>query len=154
MLALDDVRFVRDDRAILDGISWSVYADERWVVLGANGSGKTTLVRIAAFFEHPSAGEVTLLGERLGRTDVRVLRRRVGYASAKLAADLRPQLTAIDAVMTAKNAALEPWWHRYDDADRARARCASTAWAWPASHSDPSARCRRASSSASCSPAR
>ncbi len=116
------MRFVRDDRAILDGISWSVHADERWVVLGANGSGKTTLVRIAAFFEHPSAGEVTLLGERLGRTDVRVLRRRVGYASAKLAADLRPQLTAIDVVMTAKNAALEPWWHRYDDADRARAR--------------------------------
>jgi iron complex transport system ATP-binding protein len=24
--------------------------------------------------------------------------------------------------MTAKHAALEPWWHRYDDADRARAR--------------------------------
>ena len=23
--------------------------------------------------------------------------------------------------MTAKNAALEPWWHRYDDDDRARA---------------------------------
>ncbi len=25
--------------------------------------------------------------------------------------------------MTAKNAALEPWWHRYDDADRARQGC-------------------------------
>jgi iron complex transport system ATP-binding protein len=122
VLELDAVRFVRDERTILDDISWAVRADERWVVLGANGSGKTTLVRIAAFFEHPSSGEVTLLGERLGRTDVRVLRRRVGYASAKLAADLRPQLTAIEVVMTAKNAALEPWWHHYDDDDRARAR--------------------------------
>jgi ABC-type molybdenum transport system ATPase subunit/photorepair protein PhrA len=47
-----------------------VEADERWLVLGANGSGKTTLVRIAAMYEHPSSGDVTVLGERLGRTDV------------------------------------------------------------------------------------
>jgi iron complex transport system ATP-binding protein len=37
-------------------------------------------------------------------------------------ADLvRPQLTAGDVVMTGRHAALEPWWHRYDEADRRRA---------------------------------
>jgi iron complex transport system ATP-binding protein len=30
---------------------------------------------------------------------------------------LRPELRAIDVVVTAKFAALEPWWHCYDDAD-------------------------------------
>jgi iron complex transport system ATP-binding protein len=30
-------------------------------------------------------------------------------------------LSALDIVMTAKFAALEPWWHVYDDDDRARA---------------------------------
>jgi iron complex transport system ATP-binding protein len=30
-------------------------------------------------------------------------------------------LVARDVVMTARNAALEPWWHRYDDLDRGRA---------------------------------
>jgi iron complex transport system ATP-binding protein len=30
-------------------------------------------------------------------------------------------MTATEVVMTAKYAALAPWWHRYDDADRSRA---------------------------------
>jgi iron complex transport system ATP-binding protein len=118
---LHDVSFVRDERAILAPMSWTVAADERWLVLGANGSGKTTLVRICALYEHPSTGTVDILGERLGRTDVRTLRRRIGYSSAAMAAQLRTELTATEIVMTAKHAALEPWWHRYDDADRDRA---------------------------------
>ncbi len=121
VLRLDQVSFVRDGRTILAPIDWQVSSDERWLVLGANGSGKTTLVRLAAMYEHPSSGDVTVLGERLGRTDVRVLRRRIGWSSAAIAAQIRPQLTAAEVVMTAKYAALEPWWHRYDQADRDRA---------------------------------
>ncbi len=121
MVELRGASFVRDGRTILAPIDWEVGRADRWLVLGANGSGKTTLVRIAAMYEHPSAGSVTVLGERLGRTDVRQLRRRIGYASAAMAAQLRPQLACLDVVMTAKHAALEPWWHRYDDADRERA---------------------------------
>jgi iron complex transport system ATP-binding protein len=121
VLRLDQVSFVRDGRTILAPIDWQVAPHERWLVLGANGSGKTTLVRLAAMYEHPSTGDVTVLGERLGRTDVRVLRRRIGWSSAAIAAQIRPQLTAAEVVMTARYAALEPWWHRYDDADRARA---------------------------------
>jgi iron complex transport system ATP-binding protein len=120
-VSLRGVRLVRDERVILDDINWSVQPGERWVVLGRNGSGKTTIVRIASLYLHPSEGTVEVLGERLGRTDVRVLRRRIGLASAALARELRPDLRALDVVMTAKYAALEPWWHRYDDDDRARA---------------------------------
>jgi iron complex transport system ATP-binding protein len=120
-LRLDRIGFDRAGRRILDDVSLEVQAADRWLVLGANGSGKTTLLRIAALYEHPTRGTVDVLGERLGRTDVRVLRRRIGYASAALASQLRPELTALDAVMTARFAALEPWWHRYDDHDRDRA---------------------------------
>jgi iron complex transport system ATP-binding protein len=116
------VRLVGDERRVLlDRIDWEVRDGERWVILGRNGSGKTCLVRIASLYLHPSAGEVEVLGERLGRTDVRTLRTRIGLASSALAAQLRSGLTATEVVMTAKYAALEPWWHRYDDADRARA---------------------------------
>ena len=121
VLKLSGVTFVRDGRTILSPLTWQVAANERWLVLGANGSGKTTLMRIASMHEHPSAGTVDLLGERLGRTDVRQLRRRVGYLSASLAAQLRPELRCLDVVMTAKFAALEPWWHRYTTDDEARA---------------------------------
>lgn len=123
-LCMTGVSFVRDDRTILAPLDWTVRSDERWLVLGANGSGKTTLVRLAALYEHPSSGTVDVLGERLGRTDVRELRRRVGYLSASFAAEIRPELRALDVVMTARYAALEPWWHRYtaDDAHEA-AQC-------------------------------
>jgi len=124
VLELDWVSFVRDGRALLQPLIWRVRAGERWLVLGANGSGKTSLLRICALYEHPSAGRLTVLGQALGHTDVRALRRRIGYLSASFASELRPELHALDVVMTAKNAALEPWWHSYDDADHARAlRC-------------------------------
>jgi iron complex transport system ATP-binding protein len=111
----------REGRAILADIDWAVSAGERWVVLGRNGSGKTTLLRLASGFIHPTAGSVDILGQRLGRADVRTLRARIGLTSAALADQLRPSLDALDVVMTAKHAALEPWWHQYDDTDRRRA---------------------------------
>lgn len=114
--------FEREGRRILDDITLRVEHGQHWLVLGANGSGKTTLLRVASMYEHPSSGTVRVLGEELGRTDVRKLRTKVGYASAALAAQFRTALTPLDIVMTAKHAALEPWWHRYDDADRDRAR--------------------------------
>jgi iron complex transport system ATP-binding protein len=121
VLALEHIVFERDGNRILDDVTLQVDAGQRWVVLGANGSGKSTLLRIAAAYEHPSTGTVRVLDETIGRTDVRVLRRRVGYNSASLSLDLRPGLTAVDVVKTAKFAALEPWWHQYTDADRGRA---------------------------------
>jgi iron complex transport system ATP-binding protein len=122
VLELDRVAVDRGGRRILHELSLRVAPHDRWLVLGANGSGKTTLVRIAALQDHPSTGTVRVLGETLGRTDVRVLRRRIGYVSAAFTAQLRPALTALETVMTAKYAALEPWWHRYDEDDRAAAR--------------------------------
>lgn len=123
-LRLSGVALVRDGRTILDGINWEVRSDERWAVLGANGSGKTTLLRIASLWLHPSSGTVTALGETLGRTDVRALRTRIGVASQAFADLLRTELRVLDAVVTAKHAALEPWWHRYDSDDFDRAAAA------------------------------
>ena len=109
-------------RPVLAGVDWAVGPGERWVVLGANGSGKTSLLRLAGGWLFPSAGTVDVLGHRLGRVDVRALRLRLGYASGALAQMLRPGVSGLEIVMAAKHAALETWWHTYDDADRARAR--------------------------------
>jgi iron complex transport system ATP-binding protein len=106
---------------ILAAVDWTVEEGERWVVLGANGSGKTTLLRVASLYLHPSAGTVRVLGGELGRIDVRRCRARIGLASPAFGALLRPSLTATEVVMTGRHAALEPWWHTYDDDDRERA---------------------------------
>jgi iron complex transport system ATP-binding protein len=121
VLALRGVGFVRDGRTILRDVDWEVLPGQHWVVIGANGSGKTTLVRIASMWEHPSAGTVEVLGGVLGHVDVRTHRTNVAVVSAAVAQLLRSDLTAADVVVTARNGALEPWWHAYDDADRADA---------------------------------
>jgi len=121
VLRCTGVTLVLDGARILHDIDWTVRADERWVVLGANGAGKTSLLRIAALYQHPSSGTIEVLGERLGRTDVRTLRERIAFSSPALAARLEPSMTAAEVVMTARYAALAPWWHQYSDADRARA---------------------------------
>lgn len=121
VLQLIDIHLRRDDAHILRGIDWSIDRGQHWIVLGANGSGKTSLLRIAALYLHPSKGDVWVTGHRLGETDVRLLRRQVAYNSAAFATEIRPQLTATEVVMTAKHAALEPWWHQYTPEDRERA---------------------------------
>jgi iron complex transport system ATP-binding protein len=121
-IRLVGVTVVRDGRAIVDGVDWTVRDGERWAVLGPNGSGKTTLLRIASLYLHPTAGAVEVLGARLGRVDVRRHRIRIGLVSPAFADLLRADVTALDVVMTAREAALEAWWHSYGDDDRDAAR--------------------------------
>jgi iron complex transport system ATP-binding protein len=120
-LRMSAVEVRTDGVTILRGVDWLVDSSQHWVVLGPNGSGKTTLLRVASLYLHPSGGEVAVDGEALGRSDVRSLRARIGLASPAFGDLLRPQLTATEIVMTARHAALEPWWHQYDEDDRARA---------------------------------
>ena len=50
-----------------------------------------------------------------------MLRERIAFSSPALAPPLEPRMTAPEVVMTAKYAALAPWWHTYTDEDRDRA---------------------------------
>lgn len=40
VLRAENVRFVRDRRALLDAVSLTVREGEHWALLGANGAGK------------------------------------------------------------------------------------------------------------------
>src|ERR1700722_6708121 len=121
-LRLRGIVVARDGVALLDGIDWDIGPGERWALLGPNGSGKTTLLRVAGMRLLPTRGTVEVLGETYGRSDARAVRRRVAFVSQSILRGLRPTLTTHDVVLTGRHAALETWWHQYDDTDRRRAR--------------------------------
>ena len=119
--SLRDVSVRLDGNPVLDAIDWTIRPGERWVIVGPNGSGKTTLLRLLSAWLRPSAGTATILGEVLGRTDMRRLRTRIGFTSQSLSDSLRPTMTPHEVVLAAPNAALETWWHTYSDDDHADA---------------------------------
>lgn len=107
---------------LLRDVSWTVGADERWVVLGANGAGKTTLLQVAAGSVRPDSGAVSLLGEQLDETDLDDLLPRVGFASAALADRLPADERVLDVVLTASYATVRRATEAYDAVDESRAR--------------------------------
>jgi len=111
----------RGGRTILGPLDWIVRPGERWAVIGPNGSGKTTLLQVVSLYLWPTTGTVDVLGGRFGRMDAREQRRRIGYAGSALEAEMDEALSPSQIVLSARHAALAPWWHVYDDADRARA---------------------------------
>ena len=122
VVRLDDVSVRRGDSALLRDVSWTVRADERWVVLGANGAGKTTLLQVASGIVRPDQGHVHLLGESVDEADLDDLLPRVGFASAALADRLPADERVLDVVLTASYATLRRGAERYDRVDEERAR--------------------------------
>lgn len=67
-------------RRALDGVSLSVDAGERVLLVGPNGAGKTTLLRILATLSRPTAGRVRIAGHALPKDGDRV-RTSIGFLS-------------------------------------------------------------------------
>ncbi|MGV1004757.1 MAG: ABC transporter ATP-binding protein [Candidatus Nanopelagicales bacterium] len=121
VLRFSNVSVSRGGKKILADLTWSVGADQRWVILGPNGAGKTTLLQLAATLIHPSSGTVEVLGERLGGVDVFELRPRIGLASPALAERIPANEIVRDVVVTSAWAVTGRWREEYDYVDLRRA---------------------------------
>jgi len=104
-------------RRLVGPVTLSVGGGEHWALLGPNGAGKTTLLSLIGAVRHPSAGEATVLGERLGRTDLRALRTRIGVVGQSVAGRLPGHVTAREIVLTGRDGILAPWWASFDSAE-------------------------------------
>jgi iron complex transport system ATP-binding protein len=122
VLELVDVSVVRDGRALVDGVSWSIKEGERWVILGPNGAGKTTLLNVASSYLFPTTGSVRILGELLGRVDVFELRPRIGMAGVAMAEKLPRRQSVLRTVLTAAYGMTAHWQESYEAVDEQRAR--------------------------------
>lgn len=128
VLEFADVVVRRNARNIVDHVDWDVADEQRWVVLGPNGAGKTTILQLAATLLHPTAGSVTILDERLGRTDVFELRPRIGFASSAMARRIPAEETVLNVVLTAAFSVLGRWNEEYEGIDEKRARRVLSEW--------------------------
>jgi len=100
IITLDGIGLTIDGKRILRGVNWQVQAGQHWAILGANGSGKTTMLRITTGYIWPTAGSVSVLGERFGQVELREVRRRIGWVSSALYDMLRPGQTALQIVLS------------------------------------------------------
>lgn len=128
VLQLSDVSVVRNGRAIVDSVSWTVEDDQRWVVLGPNGAGKTTILQLSSTLMHPTSGSVGILDAELGKVDVFELRPRIGIASTAMARRVPFEETVLNVVMTAAYSVTGRWNEDYEDIDEKRARRVLAEW--------------------------
>ncbi|MFO0796492.1 MAG: ATP-binding cassette domain-containing protein [Gemmataceae bacterium] len=102
VIDLHDVTVRHGGRVLLDSVSWTVRAGERWAVMGPNGSGKTTLLSLLCG-DHPQAfsNDVRLFGNRRG-TGERIwdVKRPVGLTSPEFHLYFTGPLTAARAAAT------------------------------------------------------
>src|SRR5699024_6413239 len=89
---------------ILRDINWSINHGEHWIVLGLNGSGKTSLLNMLNGYSWPTKGSISVLGKKFGQTDLRELRKSIGWVSSALQERVAPTQLAEQIVMSGKYA--------------------------------------------------
>lgn len=84
-----------DGKAIINGLSWQVRANENWQIIGPNGAGKSTLLSLITG-DHPQgySNDLTLFGRRRGSGEtIWDIKRHIGYVSSSFHLDYRISLS-------------------------------------------------------------
>jgi iron complex transport system ATP-binding protein len=100
LITCESVDYRQQGVDILADIDWRIEPGQHWAVLGPNGSGKTTLLRIACGYLWPTRGRVLRLGQEL--IDLGELRRGIGWISSAMIADIPPDDTGLETVVSGR----------------------------------------------------
>ena len=74
ILETKDLTKIFGGHTAVNAVNITVYEGEVFGFLGPNGAGKTTTLGMALGLVHPTAGEVTVLGQRVTPNQVKALR--------------------------------------------------------------------------------
>ena len=111
---MKEIYLRRDDRQLLSGVNLHMNKGEHWVILGRNGSGKTTLLEMMNGYLFPSSGTIDVLGHRYGETDLREVRKEIGYISQSVLEKMTLRDPAWEVVATGQYAFLR-FYQEIDD---------------------------------------
>lgn len=99
-IEIRDLSLVRNERLILNNITWSVAPKQQAAIVGPNGAGKSTLVRILLGYLWPTRGSVMVAGYTFGKHDLHQMRHDVKLVQAILPYELDPGLLVREVVYT------------------------------------------------------
>lgn len=100
LIRMKDVKVVYGNKKVLDKVSWTVKAGERWLLQGANGSGKSTLLSLVNA-DHPQAYKhnICLFGHERGSGEsIWDIKKKIGMISPELHWYFDPQTTVIQTL--------------------------------------------------------
>ena len=101
-ITLENVTLSRQNKTLLKDITWKVNKGEHWAILGLNGSGKTSLLKLITAEYWTSQGNVEVLGNKFGGTDISNMRTKIGIVGSFIAERLSPHMLAEKIVLTGK----------------------------------------------------
>ena len=88
------------NRRILSSIDWEIGDAESWILFGRNGSGKTKLLEIITGYTFPTEGNVVRFGCGHLGSDIRELRKKIGYLSSILREKFNREESVLDTVLS------------------------------------------------------
>ncbi len=106
IVTLTNVSLIRENKLLLNDISWKINQSEHWCLLGLNGCGKTTLLNIINGYIWPTKGETTVLNHKFGETNLPEMRKEIGWVSSSLQQRFPEDETAITIVLSGKFASI------------------------------------------------
>jgi iron complex transport system ATP-binding protein len=109
VISFSDVSLILDGKKVLSNVDWEVLPGENWVMMGPNGAGKTSLLSIINGYRWPSSGEVSVLGRRFGRADVREVRTETGLVSSYLDSLFDMDERVMDMVVSGRFGSTRMW---------------------------------------------
>lgn len=107
MIHMKNIFFQRGRTPQLEDVSWDVAPNEHWCLLGLNGAGKTTLLNILTGYLFAQRGDVKVLGQIFGQTNLPKLRRKIGIVSESIKQRFQLGQSTIDVVLSGKFASID-----------------------------------------------
>lgn len=98
IIKLKNVTVIKNGKTILKNISWRIKKNQNWAVIGRNGAGKSFLLNILSANQYPSEGVVEIFGEKFGRTDLRELKKIIGFVSPNFQKDYDSQTKVLNVI--------------------------------------------------------
>lgn len=94
VIGLRGIELLREERLVLTNLDLSIRRGQHWVLLGPNGSGKSSLMALLQGLLWPQEGEIRVLGNLFGASDLSELRRVIGWVGN----DIEPEFPAWQTV--------------------------------------------------------